>query len=435
MAGQGKPEGEGDGSPPPSAGNSETRLASAAGSSSGAAGSPAGLPTPYKGGETKGEMLKILNEAAKKAGVDPATLQVFAAQESGLRAGAANSVGSSKGLMGFIDGTWEGMLKKYGSKYGIPPGTPQTDPMASALMGAEFIKENMKAVSAVKPNPSGTDAYMAHFLGAPGAKTFFKADPNAKGVDVLPEAAAKNAPSFFRDGNKRKDPRTIAEIYKFKEDALIKRATEFGIPYKGGGGMGLKSKPEGESGTGLKGGGAGVSPNLSSTGNPAAKPDSAPGMGGSSGTGIKNDLSSSASSGGFMANAKPADQAGTAAGSRITPREAPPAKPPGIDLMAINPESQPKRQERGSANTEGSFGTMESILQQSLVAQEGSLEQLKLIAKALSPEQLGKLLTAAAQAGGKQPDKKEEAQKQDDFNMQRKVMASSGSLDFSRRPA
>ena len=168
---------------------------------------------------------KMLDDVAKQTGVDSNLLKTFAAIESGMNPTASAGSSSAKGLFQFIDSTWKDMLNKYGSKYGIEPGTSVLDPMANALMGAEYLKENSKIISSVKKDVTPTDLYMAHFLGAGGAKQFLKADPNVSGAGLLPSAASANPTIFYKNGV----PRTVGEIYQFLQNLVARRAKEYGF--------------------------------------------------------------------------------------------------------------------------------------------------------------------------------------------------------------
>lgn len=167
------------------------------------------VPMP-KGDGSWAALKDTILGAAKMAGVDGKLMAVMAAIESGFRSTVKAGTSSATGLYQFIDGTWKTMIRKYGAKYGIDPNTPATDPRANALMGAEFLKENANALKGVKANLTDTDMYLAHFLGAGGAKKFLSADQNAIAAQVMPKEAAANK-SIFYDQSGR--PRTFAEVY------------------------------------------------------------------------------------------------------------------------------------------------------------------------------------------------------------------------------
>jgi len=157
--------------------------------------------------------------AAQMTGVDSKALAALFAVESNFVADArpinratGTPITSAAGIGQFLDGTWNEMIKKYGAKYGIAPGTPQTDPRASALLGAEYMKENIRFLSSRLKRPlTTTDVYLAHFLGPGGAVKFLTADRSEIAAKILPEAASKNKNVFYRDGGRT--PLTVGEIY------------------------------------------------------------------------------------------------------------------------------------------------------------------------------------------------------------------------------
>lgn len=180
----------------------------------------------YKEGAPGGGIKSTINEAAQAAGVDPSLMQSFAAVESGMNPNAKAGTSSASGLFQFTDKTWRSVVSKYGSKYGIDPNTSPTDAKANSLMAAEYMKENVKAISKNRPNPSAGDVYAAHFLGASGANKLFGSDPNALAADVLPKSAKSNRPMFFKsDGS----PRTVAELQDHLKNKLQVASAQHGV--------------------------------------------------------------------------------------------------------------------------------------------------------------------------------------------------------------
>lgn len=178
-------------------------------------------------GPAKAQIMNMLDDVSDQTGVNANMLKTFAAIESGVNPNSsARPASSASGLFQFLDSTWRSMLSKYGGKYGLDSTASVFDPKANALMGAEYIKENAKAMVSTKPNPTATDLYMAHFLGAGGAKKFFKADPSAIGANLMPAEARSNGNIFY---SKSGQPRTIGEIYDDFNKKMVNKAMEYGF--------------------------------------------------------------------------------------------------------------------------------------------------------------------------------------------------------------
>ncbi len=159
----------------------------------------------------------LLAAVAKMVGVDPQLLAKFAAMESGFDPHAiprdknGNRLSNAMGLFQFIPSTWNLMMRKFANKYGINPMTPPSDARANALMGAEFLKGNARALQKSLGRPgTDTDLYLAHFLGEGGADKFLKSNPQAAAADVMPKEAAANPTIFYKGGM----PTTFAQIYE-----------------------------------------------------------------------------------------------------------------------------------------------------------------------------------------------------------------------------
>lgn len=160
----------------------------------GAGGSLANVPQPTGSGSWAAVKDTII-AAAKVVGVDPGLLAGMAAQESGFQPGIRAKGSSATGLFQFLDGTWKQMLKQYGPKYNIPAGTPATNGAANAILGAQYVKDNIEALRKVSNNVQPGDAYLAHFLGLGGARKALQAGDNASFASLFPQAARAN-PSY-----------------------------------------------------------------------------------------------------------------------------------------------------------------------------------------------------------------------------------------------
>ncbi|HYG91787.1 MAG TPA: hypothetical protein VD978_36685 [Azospirillum sp.] len=181
-----------------------------------------------------------VRNASAKTGVNFAYLMEKASVESGFRTDVKSSSSSATGLYQFIDSTWLTTLKEHGGEHGLgkyadaiqtrPDGRPfvadpdmrrkildlRKDPDVSALMAAEFTKDNKDYLeeNVSRGKVGSTELYMAHFLGAGGAAKFLNAmhdSPNRQAKELFPEAASANKAVFFDKETGK--PRTLKEIF------------------------------------------------------------------------------------------------------------------------------------------------------------------------------------------------------------------------------
>ncbi|MCG5242155.1 transglycosylase SLT domain-containing protein [Azospirillum doebereinerae] len=192
-----------------------------------------------------------VRNASEKTGVDFSYLMEKAAVESGYRTDVKSSSSSATGLYQFIDSTWLQTMKDHGAEHGLGKyanaiqtrgdGRPyvadadmkkeildlRKDPTVSALMAAEYTKENKEHLEETVDGTIGsTELYMAHFLGAGGASKFLNAmqdNPGRTARDVFPDAAAANKNVFYDKATGK--AKSLKEIYdkfatKFSENPL-----------------------------------------------------------------------------------------------------------------------------------------------------------------------------------------------------------------------
>jgi len=182
------------------------------------------IPLP-KGSGSWEALRGTISAAAQMTGVDEKLMATMAAIESGFNPTVKASTSSATGLYQFTRDTWSDMMRKFGAKYGIAPGTPPTDARANALLGGEFLKMNAKMLSGLGRKITDTDLYLAHFLGAGGAKKFLSADPNAIAANVMPAEAAANASIFYSNGS----PLTIGQVYSKLNGLVRAKGQRFGL--------------------------------------------------------------------------------------------------------------------------------------------------------------------------------------------------------------
>jgi hypothetical protein len=178
-----------------------------------------------------------IRQAAGKTGTSFDYLLTTAQLESGLKPDAQAPTSSASGLFQFIDQTWLSMVKAVGpalgfgsyaesivqgadGRYQVPDPAARAailgmrrDPEASATMAGAFTRSNAAQLAgAIGRQPSQSELYMAHFLGADGAGKLISAvasSPETSAASAFPAAAAANRSIFF-DGAR---PRTVGEVY------------------------------------------------------------------------------------------------------------------------------------------------------------------------------------------------------------------------------
>ena len=178
---------------------------------------------------SKADVQKALQLASTKTGVPFDILAKIANIESGFNPSAKAGTSSAGGLFQFLDSTWAAMMKQHGAELGLKGNESKFDPVASALLGGAYIKDNMKSMQSVKAAPNATDVYIAHFMGAGGARSFLGAmgkDPSANASAFFPAAAKANKNIFFtKDGQ----PRSLQAIYTLFQNKLGDNGTTTSI--------------------------------------------------------------------------------------------------------------------------------------------------------------------------------------------------------------
>lgn len=122
----------------------------------------------------------IIDQAARKYGVDPVALKAVAFLESRFNPSAKNPKSSAGGLFQQVDSN----AKAYGVKN-------RMDPMQSALGAARFMADNKRTLRKVLGrDPNVGELYLAHQQGPGGASKMLR-NPNARAVDVVGSKAVK----------------------------------------------------------------------------------------------------------------------------------------------------------------------------------------------------------------------------------------------------
>ena len=192
-----------------------------------------------------GRIQSAIALASSKTGVDFDYLLNQAKVESGLNASARAGTSSASGLYQFVEQSWLAVVKKHGAEHGLgwaadsiqqgsngrfyvaDSGTKsailglRNDPDAASLMAAEHAADNKDALEgSLGRAATGTDLYMAHFLGLGGARKFLStmaSNPYANAAALFPAAASANHNVFYAsDGS----PRSVSDVYNRFADKL-----------------------------------------------------------------------------------------------------------------------------------------------------------------------------------------------------------------------
>lgn len=152
---------------------------------------------------------------------------------------------SAVGGFQFLRRRWLQTIGQHGAKYGLPPGSKsvdellalRTDPRWGTVMAAELTRSNVQVMQARLGRPvTQKEAYLAHFMGAGKALAMIKADPSRNAAEVDPAGADANPNVFYKDGEAKKQPRTVGEVIALQardftnDPAMIAGAHERGAP-------------------------------------------------------------------------------------------------------------------------------------------------------------------------------------------------------------
>lgn len=187
--------------------------------------------TPIQNGTVQASIAR----ASAATGVDFDYLLAQAKIESNLDTGARARTSSASGLYQFISSTWLETVDRHGKTHGLDWAEAaisrqggrasvgdagmraqimalRFDPEVSSLMAAELARDNAGELRGfLGREPDHAELYLAHFLGAGGAKGLLGAlqnDPLASASALFPEAAKANRPIFFEGGR----PRSVGEV-------------------------------------------------------------------------------------------------------------------------------------------------------------------------------------------------------------------------------
>jgi hypothetical protein len=228
---------------------------------------PVNLPPPPPvrpepaAAQRPGTVQQAIASAAEKTSIDYNYLIAQAELESGLNPRAKARTSSATGLFQFLDNTWLGTLKRHGARFGLGPIADEiqigaggrvhvpdqgqrnailalrNDPRIASLMAAGLAEDNRAALEPVLGRaPDHGELYLAHFLGAGGARQFLtelQRNPGQSAAAVFPLPAAANRAIFYdRDGSPRSldgvmdliDAKMRGALARVGEPGMIARA-------------------------------------------------------------------------------------------------------------------------------------------------------------------------------------------------------------------
>jgi len=362
-----------------------------------------------KGGDIKNEIAKH----ARKVGVDPSLMQAFAVVESDLNPNARASTSTAAGLYQFIRSTWQEQVAKFGSKYGLKANASPFDVEAATLLASEYVKQNQRYISRVKPDTNFTDLYLSHFLGPGGANKFLSLSPDTIAAQALPQAASANRGIFY---SKSGQPLTVRAIYENLSKKLKDKSASYGVNVNAG--QGLKVSSEGP---GLKPS-EGSSPLTTPTGDqtPASTQQTSMPSKGGQGLSLPTPTQSAATS--VTPNTSSREMYASSSGGVFVDSR-------GSSMLAR------ERRESGESFTGPNMGNIETALDKSVGIQQDSLAVLKDILENVKTEKVAEMLAAALATVAKasQGNSADSLKEQDNRNMGRTGRAQPPSLDMSRK--
>ena len=150
---------------------------------------------PSLGKLPQGTIQAKIADAAQAAGNNPLVSLAFAQIESGVNYQAESSVPGStaKGLYQITDATW---------KANGGTAANRNDPQAQIEVAQRLQQNNANYLRAhLGHEPTPTQEYMAHFLGAGGAVAAINADPKMSMADVVRQYDPKHADAIIKGNN------------------------------------------------------------------------------------------------------------------------------------------------------------------------------------------------------------------------------------------
>lgn len=199
------------------------------------------------------QVMDAIWSASQNTGVDYSYLLAQAQIESGLDPDAKARTSSAAGLYQFIEGTWLRSLERYRPELEKTAGHEgqdqiletlfnasrasrsdrlalRHDPQLASMIAAAYAMENGRQLKEVLGRKAtGTELYLAHFLGGAGADRFLRAwirSPQMAAAHLFPKAARANPSIFYAQSGRS---RTLQGVLGHFENKMA-RALELFDP-------------------------------------------------------------------------------------------------------------------------------------------------------------------------------------------------------------
>ncbi len=187
-------------------------------------------------------LVEKIVRAARITSMDPVLLMAIADKESSFATEVQAQTSSATGLFQFIEKTWLGVVRDFGSAYGLerdarlcagdlPPAdrlrilTLRRDAYLSAVFAAEMLKRDGDRIARRLGRPlTGGETYLVHFLGPDGAERLISRAveaPNTAAADILPRPAEANKPIFYSSANDGTVRRLSVSAVRDKFETMI----------------------------------------------------------------------------------------------------------------------------------------------------------------------------------------------------------------------
>lgn len=205
-------------------------------------------PEPFQRMSQPATVQDAIFAAASLTSIDHDFLMAQAQLESALDPRAKARTSSATGLFQFIKSTWLENVYKHGERFGLGhlarhikmTGSGYAfvedetklrqildlrfDAEIASLMAAALAEDNRDFLYATTGrNPTHTELYLAHFLGARGASVFLRElayQPDVSAARLFPRPARANRSIFYRANG---TPRTLRQVMRVM-DTKVSRA-------------------------------------------------------------------------------------------------------------------------------------------------------------------------------------------------------------------